>query len=345
MNEGSLSSSTFFSMLFFGFDLIPILGKRKQSEGGESPMPRFITLSEKKDVSPLPSPAPSRRPVRSKGEAASTYVPPSNVIPPVLNSDKKRKTSHGLHVGDGVVPVPAGVPSSAGLVVATAVMSIQETPVVHAGASSELGQVASTKFHDSAVGNPGGLKTPKRSSSTDSILGAFEVTPESQSASPESMTKEQKGDLALPDLNKDATAKNPALERVAPKKRAAVALKRPNPRFSPSEDKPMFVPKRSIKPLDVLCGREFTGTKQPGNQMLRKIAKECLAEYDDCGGKHGNKTKITKHVLDEMSNSRFLVEVDKGMFYLKTKQEARAKVSQTFRDVRPKKEEKKKKKK
>jgi hypothetical protein len=337
MNEDSMSSSLA-DAFWYWFDLDPILGKRKQSDGDETPTPRSINLSERSDVSPLPSPAPSRRPVRNKGEAASTYVPHSNIIPP-FNSDKKRKTSHGLD--DQGVFVHVGDPSSAGLVVATGMMSLHDAPVIDAGASSELEQVASTKFHDSAVVNPG-LKTPKRRSPTNSIPSAAKVTPpEDQSGSPESMTKDEKGDLALPDFNKSAPAKNPALRGVTPKKRAAVALKKPNPRFSPSENKPIYIPKRSIQPVDVLCGRHFTGTKQPGNQLLLKIARESLAEYNGCGGKHSNKTKISMNVLDKMSSSRFLEKDGEGRFYLKTKQEARAKVSQTFRDLRPKKKEKK----
>ena len=104
-------------------------------------------------------------------------------------------------------------------------------------------------------------------------------------------------------------------------------------RFSTSENERTYVSPDDIVTEDIYCGQESRGSSNPGNIYYRDTIAMNKAKYKSYGNKHGPKTKLSTHLLEEVFSGRFVkMDPGNGQYYLMTETEARTKISQALRD-------------
>lgn len=110
----------------------------------------------------------------------------------------------------------------------------------------------------------------------------------------------------------------------------------PKPRFSPSKANRTYIGDEDVTDSDLLCGREYRGTVHPANVRFRIIIQANRPLYLSLGSQHGRKTKLSKDIMNEAIEGRFLRPVagENDRYFLLTEEEARAKVSQALREQR-----------
>jgi hypothetical protein len=185
---------------------------------------------------------------------------------------------------------------------------------------------------DTVMSVPSTVTLPSRDTIEHPSIGAATVTPEEEddSKNVQGLDNTAANQLAFP-VSPQHVQEEEELNETAPNKNVVVA----QVRFSSSASERTYIDQQDIAPNDILCGREFTGTKHEGNKIFLVIVRERRAIYDSYGLVHGSKTELTRDLLDNAIQGRFIVkEKRSGRLFLKTRSEARQKVSQAFRDAR-----------
>ena len=108
----------------------------------------------------------------------------------------------------------------------------------------------------------------------------------------------------------------------------------PMNRFSPSLKKLIYIQSIDITNDDVYCGREYRGSRHPGNITYRCITgnQRTKAEYKSFCNHHGRKTKMSNSLLENKFKGSRFIRMDNGRYVLLTKKEARKKISQSLRE-------------
>jgi len=323
-----------------------IFGNREevpQQNGGASPKPRTVSISNETQVSPYASPA-----CLSHKETIQNFTVPANVLRPSPN--KKPKIIHGSVAGD---PIAQGIPISAAIhgSVAGDLMVPQGMPIGVAFAPPQGGadfmaiptskeELSKEELENLVLQfSPSARElcspTPSTTPFAESPSDVAKVSPESQ---PESSPKKIVDEEAMKKLtfpkartvSEDTT--RPTTERTIlnPKHKDTVAPKKRSPRFSPSKDKRIYRAKKRILSRDIYCGREFRGSSHPGNVEFRRIIKMHKEMYQGLPSTPRKlKTDMSNAILKEIEGRFFAVDED-GRHYLLTKGEAREKVRQSL---------------
>ena len=110
-----------------------------------------------------------------------------------------------------------------------------------------------------------------------------------------------------------------------------------NNRFSPPDNEPTEIDSDHITTDDVLCGQEHRSSTHPGNVEFRRIIQENRAKYISFRNSHGEKTKLSKSILNNEIKGRLVRTDDNGRHYLLTEAKARDKVGRALCEKRKRK--------
>lgn len=140
--------------------------------------------------------------------------------------------------------------------------------------------------------------------------------------------------VEAPHENMQPEEPNEDMQETVPVERAegAASIARPKIRFSPSKDQPIFIEAEAITEEDVYSGREYRGSHHPGNVRFRNIIRNNRELYRSYANRHGQKTSLSKDIMNEAIRGRFIGRTKDGRFYLLTASKAQAKVSQSLRE-------------
>lgn len=106
--------------------------------------------------------------------------------------------------------------------------------------------------------------------------------------------------------------------------------------FSPSVAERILIREEDITVNDVRGGQESAGSRHPGNLAFLRMVADSKDLYHSYGRQHGEKTRLSNMVVDQVieRGGRFVKRSRRGsrVWHLLTRDEARAKVSQRFRE-------------
>lgn len=111
--------------------------------------------------------------------------------------------------------------------------------------------------------------------------------------------------------------------------------------YSDPKSTPTLVPAETITEEDVIGGRSSTGMNAAGTRTLQKVILDRLSIYQSYGSNHGLKSKLTQSVLNDIIKGRFIKKLKGNKYVLMTKEQAKKKVSQAWRDADRKSKKKK----
>lgn len=186
---------------------------------------------------------------------------------------------------------------------------------------------------DAVMSVPSTVVLPSHSSIEHPSIGVATVTPEEQQDSKniQVLDNTAANQLAFPGLVPQHEPEDESNGNEMDQNENVVIAQ---VRFSSASER-TYIKEQDIAQNDILCGREFTGTHHEGNRIFLHSIRERLAIYDSYGHVHGSKTELTRDLLENYIQGRFIARESKsGRLYLKTESEARQKVSQAFRDAR-----------
>lgn len=186
---------------------------------------------------------------------------------------------------------------------------------------------------DSVMGPSAPLSTPRSYTLTPPAPhNAPVVTPESRLQATESFKDVGPVTMEVLLIPKEATAIPDTVMVDATTAVSARINDSPRVLFSPSkrEEDRVYVAKSEVTEHDVLCGQDIVGTDHPGNLKYYDLVKKYKGEYQATKERR-IKAVIRNHVISTvMQKGRFMVETKEKLYYLRTEEQVKTKVSKSL---------------